>query len=150
MGETVQATGMSVDGLDDDFTRADIEFSGVDHAGATYEGRVYLNNPQANEETGASEDSGYAGSYFIFGHGGCLGDQGHCDVKPRRPYDPRPQHPLVGIRKVVVATDAVRRAKSDGGEVTVTVVPVVLSTGPNREVTDAVVRYDSVKILTYR
>ena len=150
MGNRVQAKGLSVDGLTDDFTRADIEFSGVDHSGATYEGRVYLNNPDADEETGADAASGYAGSYYVFGHGGCLGDPGHCDVKPRRPYDPRPQHPLVGIRKVVVATDAVRRAKEAGGDLTVTVVPVVLSTGPNPEVTDAYVRYDEVKLITYR
>jgi hypothetical protein len=150
MADTVQATGLSVDALDADFTRADIEFEGVDHSGATYEGRVYLNNPDATAETGANEEEGYAGSYYIFGHGGCLGDPGHCDVKPRRPYDPRPQHPLVGIRKVVVATNAVKRAKEAGGEVKVTVVPVVLSTGPKRDLTDAYVKYDAVKIITYR
>ena len=96
----------------------------VDHAGASYEGRVYLNNPDADEGTGY-EDPSYAGSYHIFGHGGCLGDPGHCDVEPRRRYDPRPAHPLTPAKKVVIATDPVKRAIEEDGEVKVTVVPIV-------------------------
>src|SRR5439155_390785 len=59
--------------LDPSAYRADIEFHNVDHAGASYEGRVYLNNQNADENTGY-DDPSYAGSYHIFGHGGCLGD----------------------------------------------------------------------------
>jgi len=110
--------------LDSDAYRADIEFHDVDHAGASYEGRVYLNNPDANETTGY-DDPSYAGSYNIFGHGGCLGDPGHCEVKPRRRYDPRASHPLTKAKKVVIATDAVKRAIEQGDELTVTVVPMV-------------------------
>jgi tyrosinase len=115
---------LDVGGLDPDAYRIDIEFHDVDHAGASYEGRVYLNNPDADENTGY-DDPTYAGSYHIFGHGGCLGDPGHCDVEPRRPYDPRPAHPLTSARKVVRATDAVKRAIEQGDEMTVTVVPII-------------------------
>jgi hypothetical protein len=36
---------IAVDALDRDFTRADIQFLGLDHSGASFEGRVFLNNP---------------------------------------------------------------------------------------------------------
>lgn len=115
---------LNVGVLDPEPYRADIEFHDVDHAGASYEGRVYVNNPDADESTGY-DDPSYAGSYHIFGHGGCLGDPGHCDVEPRRLYDPRPSHPLTRAKKVVIATDAVKRAIEQGDEMVVTVVPIV-------------------------
>jgi len=115
---------LNVGTLDPNALRADIEFHNVDHAGASYEGRVYLDNPDADESTGYDHPS-YAGSYHIFGHGGCLGDSGHCEVKPRRPYDPRPSHPLTPANKVVIATEPVKRAIEQGDEVKVTVVPII-------------------------
>jgi tyrosinase len=121
---TYTVEGLDLRVLDREPYRADIEFHEVDHAGASYEGRVYLNQPAADENTGYEAPS-YAGSYHIFGHGGCLGDPGHCDVKPRRRYDPRPAHPLSRAKKVVIATDAVRRAMEQGDTATVTVVPIV-------------------------
>jgi tyrosinase len=133
--------------------RCDIEFHRVDHAGASYEGRVYLNKPDANEHTGY-EDPSYAGSYHIFGHGGCLGDPGHCEVKPRRRYDPRPSHPLTPAYKVVIATEAVTRAVREGAEITVTVVPIIEplpyeTTDPKKYVEDPV-HIGYVRIVTYR
>jgi tyrosinase len=132
------------------FSRADIEFLNVDHSGSSYEGRVYLNNPEADETTERSAASGYAGSYFIFGHGGCLGDEGHCEVRPRDAYDPRPGHPLSGARKVVIATEAVRRAAASGDQLTVTVVPVIRSIGPRSGWDDDVLALEAVRIVTYR
>jgi hypothetical protein len=104
--------------------RTDIEFHDVDHAGPSYEGRVYINHPDADESTGYDHPS-YAGSYHVFGHGGCLGDPGHCDVEPRRKYDPRPAHPLTRARKVVIANESARNLLHAADEVTVTVVPIV-------------------------
>jgi tyrosinase len=123
-GERYQSEPLPVGALDTNVYRADIEFYDVDHAGASYEGRVYLNNPDANADTGY-DDPSYAGSYHIFGHGGCLGDPGHCEVKPRRQYDPRPAHPLTKAKKVVIATDKVKAAIERDGQVTIYVVPIV-------------------------
>jgi tyrosinase len=150
MATSVSTAAIGLGTLDDNYSRADIEFHGLDHSGASYEGRVYLNNPDANEDTGRSPEAGYAGSYHIFGHGGCLGDEGHCEVKPRRRYDPRSAHPLTPARKVVICTDAVRRAAQSGGEVTVTVVPVITATGAYIDNADDVLAYDHVRIVTYR
>jgi tyrosinase len=124
-GERYESEPLPVGALDTEFYRADIEFYEVDHAGASYEGRVYLNTPDADADTPTTPEAGYAGSYHVFGHGGCLGDPGHCEVKDRRQYDPRPAHPLTKAKKVVIATDAVERAIKGGGDATVTVVPIV-------------------------
>jgi tyrosinase len=115
---------LNIGAIDRNTSRTDIEFSDVDHSGASYEGRVYLNYPDADENTGYDHPS-YAGSYHIFGHGGCLGDPGHCDVKPRRKYDPRPAHPLTRARKVVIVNDSAKRMLEADDEVAVTVVPIV-------------------------
>ncbi len=149
MANPVTSTPIPTASLDAEFTRADVEFHGLDHSGASYEGRVFLNRPAADAHTPYAV-SEYAGSYFIFGHGGCLGDPGHCDAKPRRFYDPRPQHPLTPTVKVVIATAALRRAKAGAEAITVTVVPILLAT--NRAVGEPadLVQYEQVRIVTYR
>ena len=84
----------------EDVTRVDIEFDQVDDSGASFEGRVFLNNPGADENTEPNPENGYAGSFFIFGHGGCFGDEGHCEVdaeRPHDPYDPRRSHPMTPV-----------------------------------------------------
>jgi hypothetical protein len=141
---------ISLAGLDRDLTRADIEFHGLDHSGASFEGRVFVNNADADQTTDTTLASGYAGSFHVFGHGGCFGDEGHCDVRPRRTYDPRPAHPLTPARKTVIATDAVRAALGASAEaMTVTVVPMVTSLtekcGP-----DDVLSFEFLRIVTYR
>ena len=96
---------LDINKLENRFKRADIEFHGVDHSGASYEGRVFLNNPNANRTTIKTAPNGYVGSFYIFGHGGCYGNEGHCEVhNERRPYDRRPSSPL---------TPAVQASNSD-------------------------------------
>lgn len=135
--------------LDAEFMRGDIEFHGLDHAGATYEGRVFLNCPHADQKTVRTVPE-YAGSYFVFGHGGCLGDPGHCNAQPRRFYDPRSEHPLTPTLKVVIATDALRRARASADSIAVTVVPILLSTNAAVGEPDELVHYEQVRIVTYR
>jgi len=133
-----------------DFTRADVQFDGLVHSGSSYEGRVFVNNPDADAATEPSAENGYAGSYYIFGHGGCYGDQGHCDVVRRGPFDPRPPHGLSPTRKVVIATDAIRIAMAAGGALTVTVVPVVLSTTGKVPDDEAIPEFQSVSVIAYQ
>ena len=148
-GMTVTSPALEVVGPPD-FYRADIEFEGVDHAEASFEARVFLNNPTANQSTAMNSGAGFAGTFNIFGHGGCFGDVGHCDVKGlRRPYDPRPAHPLTPARKVVIATEPLRRALKRTPKVTVTVVPVVLSATEKCDL-QKVLKYSRVSIVTYR
>jgi len=126
--------------------RADLVFYDVDHSGASYEARVFINAPDADAGT-PRDDPHYAGSFCIFGHGGCFGDVGHCDVPsdPRDPFDMRPPHQLVPAAKTVVVTDAFKRLVGPEDEsMTVTVVAVVPGDEPND-----VLRFDTIRLLTY-
>lgn len=109
------------------FVRADIEISGIFHGEASYEGRIFLNNPKADAETPKDLVHGYAGSFHIFGHGGCLGDVGHCEVSQhnRESYDFRSPNPLTPAKKRVTVTTALREIAKSSKTATITVVPVV-------------------------
>lgn len=129
------------------FTRADIVFYGVDHSGPSFEGLVFLNNPQAGPDTTRTPENGYAGSFKVFAHGGCYGDEGHCHIvqRPVDPYDLRPPHPLEPWTLTVIATEAITAL--DTPEVTVTVVAVV----PEEEHDEGsdVLTLDHVRLATY-
>lgn len=136
-----------------DFTRADLQFRGVDHSGPSFEARIFLDNPDADASTPADDAAGYAGSFHIFGHGGCFGDLGHCEiVHSDDPFDRRPQHQLTPYIKTVTITDALRRARDSagGGTFTITVVAIVADVptarGPKR---DDVLDFESVSLVSY-
>ena len=42
--------------------------TGVDRLVPSYEGRVFINNPSANDDTSLDSDNGYVGSIFVFGY----------------------------------------------------------------------------------
>jgi hypothetical protein len=136
----------------DELTRADLVFYGVDHSGPSYEARVFVNNPKATADTERVLDRGYAGSFTVFGHNGCFGDDGHClpDQRTRDEFDLRAPHPLRPLTMTVIATAAVRRALVEPAvaALTVTVVPVVPDDGfPKSGGADAC--FDYVRLLTY-
>ena len=137
-----------------EFRRADLVFTGVDHSGMSYEVRAYLNNPEADETTPRALEQGYGGRFVVFGHGGCYGDLGHCDVptESRGPHDLRPPHPLAPQTRIITVTEALERVLREGeGELTsVTLVPI--SKDPireNRGLTESLFRFDTVELLTY-
>jgi tyrosinase len=138
----------------DEFSRADLEFRGVDHSGPSFEARVYLDNPSADAGTGRDPASGYAGSFHVFGHGGCFGEHGHCDIPqgPHGPYDRRFPHQLTPQYKTVIVTDALRTVMAGSARrtLTVTVVPVVRDNPASRvgQVDDPL-HLDSVSLITY-
>lgn len=138
-----------VEAIPPQFTRADLEFIDVDHSGASFEARVFINNPKANINTPTSEESGYAGSFHIFGHGGCFGDVGHCEINEGRDdFDPRPSHPLIPIKKVVIATEAIKLAAEQGADIKITVVPVIMSWTEKCDLDD-VLKFDHINLVTY-
>lgn len=149
-GKVYKSTKKGVrESLPPQFSRADLEFIGVDHSGASYEARVFINNPNADENTPTAEESGYAGSFSIFGHGGCFGDVGHCEINGvRDAFDQRPTHPLMPIRKVVIATGAIKKAVAQGPDITVTVVPLIKSWTEKTDLTDVLV-FDHINLVTY-
>lgn len=132
------------------FYRADLEIDGVTHSGPSYEGRIFLNNPGATKDTPRTLSEGYAGSFHIFGHGGCLGDEGHCQVKEKTdPYDYRTPNPLTPAHKRVTITEALVEACKQGETVTVTIVPVVSTTNALVDDDPEVFHCASMHFLTY-
>jgi len=128
-------------------SRVDLVFYEVDHSGQSFEARVFINAPEADAGT-PRDDPHYAGSFHIFGHGGCFGDAGHCDVRngPADAFDLRPPHQLVPATRTVTVTDALQRIVGGGDEqLTVTVVAVV--PGASRH---DVLQFATVRLLTYQ
>jgi hypothetical protein len=119
------------------FKRAVLQFHKVDHSGASFQARIFFNNPRANEKTPMTLEEGYAARFHIFGHGRCWGDAGHCDVPTvRRPFDVRSPHPLTPREVEVVVTDALRKVALQTDTVTITVVPVVYAAADKRDMKD--------------
>jgi len=113
------------------FRRADLVFQGLEHAGPSVEVRIFFNAPEADASTPATAGAGFAGFFSIFAHGGCFGDEGHCDMPERRPTDRRPPYALTPFSKHVTVTEAVRRLITDGvHDVDVTIVPVLHDVPP--------------------
>jgi hypothetical protein len=135
------------------FTRADVVFTGVNHSGASYEVRLFLNNPAATAGTPRTAEQGYAGRFTVFGHGGCYGDDGHCDVPAPAtdPTDLRPPHPLTPLDTYVTVTGALRRAVAHGGALqTLTLVPVSITPRrTDRKPAPELLRFADVSLQTY-
>ena len=151
-GKIYQSTApISVWSVPEEFVRADLEFIDVDHSGPSFEARVFVNNPNANISTPPADSYGFAGCFNVFGHGGCFGDAGHCEVheKHENGFDPRPSHPLIPMKKVVIATGAIRKAVAERADIHVTVVPIIKSWTEKTEVNDVLI-FDHINLITYR
>jgi tyrosinase len=135
------------------FTRADLTFTGVDHSGGSYEVRLFLNNPGATADTARTAENGYAGRFTVFGHGGCYGDEGHCDVpvSSADPTDLRPTHPLTPQGTFVTITEALQRLLAGGGRLaTVTLVPVSITPRQaDRKPAPELLKFSDVSLQTY-
>jgi hypothetical protein len=128
------------------YNRADLIFDGVDHSGASFALRVFFNNPAATAETGRSAENGYVGSVYVFGHGGCFGDEGHCDVPTeRRPFDARPPHQLTPARMWIQVTGALRQLAQHEDRLTITVVHMA----PAQAEADKPMPFEKISLVTY-
>jgi len=127
------------------FERADLIFYGLDHSGASYEGQVFL-DPRGVGRDADEEHRAYVGSFFVFGHGGCFGDVGHCDVPHERdPFDLRPPHQLEPATRILTVTEAVAGLLSRDVEAAkVTVVARTASKKPAD-----VLAFEKVRLATY-
>jgi hypothetical protein len=128
---------------------ADLEIHGIDHSQSSYEGRVFFDNPGANADTPRTLEHGYAGSFYIFGHGGCFGDVGHCEIHAKRDsFDFRDPHPLLPTKARIAVTTALRQMARSKQEITITVVPIVSAANDLCDTKD-VFRFKRMRFLTY-
>ena len=134
------------------FSRADIVVEGVDHSGPSIEVRVFGNNNAANTDTPLDESSGYLGTFHVFGHGLCVGDEGHCEVNERGEAidDLRGPHPLRPATKKVIVTDALKALLARDGQLkNVTLVPIGIGTPPAADKAQSLLKYDRLRLVTY-
>jgi hypothetical protein len=135
--------------VDPKFTRADLEFYGIDHFRPSYVADVFFNDPEVDESNADEERPSYAGSFSIFGHRRCVGDEGHCEVHEHiRRFDDRPSHPLTRAFKRVIVTDALREL-GDAGQLTVT---VIATTAPDLEgdYEGSLLSFEGAQLSTFR
>jgi hypothetical protein len=114
----------------------------VEQAGPSFEGRVFLNRPDADETTPRTPDNGYAGSFHVFGYGQHP-PPAMADAKAARAAGTEPIAPIQ--KRVHADQDAVRAALNAADELTVTVVAVPADPGggtPERPFQDLQVVFD--------
>jgi tyrosinase len=136
----------------DGLRRADLTFYGLDHSGSSYRALIFFNNPSADITTPTDTTSGYVTRFAVFGHGGCFGESGHCEVVgPVNAFDRNHPHQLQPATRIVTVTDAVQTLVASGAtSVTVTVVPVVRKSALAKESdADTVLVIDQVALHTY-
>jgi hypothetical protein len=125
--------------------RADLILYGVDHSGPSFEAHVFMDPRGVGRDADAGHRA-YVGTFYVFGHGGCFGDVGHCDISPERdPFDLRPPHQLEPALKILTVTDAVERLLER--EVEAAKVTVVART-PGRA-SNEVLAFERVRLATY-
>jgi hypothetical protein len=126
------------------FERADLIFYGLDHSGASFEGQVFLDTRGVGGEADAGHRA-YVGSFFIFGHGGCFGDVGHCDIpNGHDAFDLRPPHALEPAIRILTVTDAVKALLERGRERAVVTV-TARAAGRSNEV----LAFETVRLASY-
>lgn len=130
---------------DHPFERADLLFYGLDHSGASYEAKVFLDVRGVGRDADAGHRA-YVGRFFVLGHGGCFGDLGHCDIPSERdPFDLRPAHQLEPALRILTVTDAVRGLLEREVEAAkVTVVARTAGRAPND-----VLAFETVRLASY-
>jgi hypothetical protein len=104
------------------FRRADVVIEGLEQAGPSFDGHVFLNNPSADAHTRRVPATGYAGAFHVYGQG----------ARPRDTADAPAGEVIAPVTKHVIATEAIRAAARGDQEVTVTVVPVARGAGELR------------------
>lgn len=131
-----------------EFTRADLEFYGINHYRPSYTVYVYFNDKRVPTDDVDEERPSYAGSFSVFGHATCAGDDGHCVVPlGQRRFDDRPSHPLTKAFKRVVVTDALRRAVNEGEKLSVTL--MAFTDAEPDEVDGKLLEFEGMQLVTF-
>jgi hypothetical protein len=124
--------------------RVDLVLYGIDPGGESYEGRIFIGR---KPPAGAGPDHpSYAGSFYVFGHGECWGEEGHCDVPTERDeFDLRLPHHLEPHLAIVTVTDHIREL-IDAGD-TEAAVTVAAHTADGTAV--KALAFTKLRLLTY-
>jgi hypothetical protein len=128
------------------FQRADLAFYEVDHSGPSFEARIYIGAGRGLKRDAGIDHPAYAGSLYVFGHGSCHGEEGHCEVpETRDPFDYRLPHHLEPAPRIVTVTAAIKRLV-EAGKAKASV--DVLVHGPEGEALKTL-DFSQLRLLTY-
>jgi hypothetical protein len=125
-------------------SRVDLVVYGIDPSGESYEGRTFIGKkpPAGADRTHSS----YAGTFYVFGHGECWGEEGHCEVPTEHdPFDLRLPHHLEPHVAIVTVTDHIRRLIEDG----TTEAPVTVAAHAADGTSLKALAFTKLRLLTY-
>jgi len=128
------------------FENVELVFGGVEQAGPSFEGRAFVNNPDADDSTPRDPEHGYAGSFHVYGYGDpSVAPPAVAAAKERG------EGPAAPIEKRLRADpEAVRAALGSADELTVTVVPVAAGEAvPERPFEDVEIVFDRAGTQAY-
>jgi len=149
---TFDSPGFARDTLLEGYGRADVELHRVDLAVPSYEGRVFLNRPDADRDTPLDHDKGYLGSFSVFGKVDCWGETDeHCEQPDGGRFDRRRSPTRYGKIRIRTPEGLLRRLAGEAdGEMTLNVVAVLPAREDYKDYDPAdVLRFDRVSIVTY-
>jgi len=128
------------------FCRADLIFYGVDHSADTFEGRIFFNAPPRIQQSAGRDHPSYVGSLFVFGHGDCAGDVGHCEIPTERdPFDFRLPHHLTPGPSIITVTEAIRELIESGAKK----VKLTVLVTPRDRTAKSLLAFETVRLVTY-
>ena len=151
VSKSVEVNAKNLEGR---FKRADLEIYGLDLSTVSYQARIFINNPKATVKTPTNMANRYVGHFTVFGHGGCYGDPGHCDVPTKqRMYDYRASHPLTPAYESIEIPKQLHSVLLKNKEITITIVPIVtaLPVVESNDLLDLVhvLKFDELRLVTY-
>jgi hypothetical protein len=125
-------------------SRVDLVVYGIDPSGESYEGRIFIGRkPPAGADRAHSS---YAGSFYVFGHGECWGEEGHCEVPTEHdPFDLRLPHHLEPHVAIVTVTDHIRELSVGG----TSKAPVTVTSHDADGNTVKALTFTKLRLLTY-
>ena len=145
MGRRFVSAALELPSPEHAYKRADLLFYGIDHSEASYEAQVFMSARGIGGEPDRDHRA-YVGSWFIFGHGGCFGDAGHCDVPARRDeFDLRPPHQLEPAVRILTVTDALTAMLQQG----LTAAKVTVVAHAEGRASNDVLSFSAIRLATY-
>jgi tyrosinase len=126
------------------FKRAEVRLHWVPQLARSCFIRVFLNQPGADAQTPITGNPHYAGYMAVFGHGGCYGGPGHCDLPPlkTRAFDVRPRNHNTPRNHRIDVTATARELLKKKSEIQITLLVI----GVDYQEEDDLLRLEGVSL----
>ena len=134
-----------------EFKRAHLEIYGIDHFRPSYLSLIFFNDTDVTCDNASPERESFAGSFTVFGHSTCYGDEGHCSSKEElRRFDLRRSHPLTKAIKRVNVTEALRREIKNNSKIDITIVAITYDEEDTTEARNSLFDCEGIQLVTFQ